>query len=887
MTLTLRDQVKKAQQQKEEEAQEANPYSNPVSPGALQTTNPDVQKMGGTPNQTQSALESAVTVETTTKDQPQAVSAVEQSQQVAAGSSTDLDEAKSQQEFAHDAATEKAAQWSENMKGFGSLGSRVEALIMDQVAGTGSDAMTAATFELDDKLIAEFAAPGAGNKAAIKDAMGAFQSAATQEEAFNALSSASQYFKDPSADLMNFIKQAYKNDPASQNEMVARSIADNVINPEELTVQQLVDTGMLTIDESGVINELGLTEDEVATMVGDDWNTLTPEDIQKRLGDFQKEELGKSEAIMEQLADPNLDNATRATLINEMKRLGQIGELQAEQMAEQSLRAAADAGKLVIDGQVKDVTELLSDESIKADVESYLMGGDDAEQWKENNSEFAAWIDREMGNLKGQSEELDTRLAEFEEIQQENERFRSENIADEAGGAAINDELMEALGFGGEGFASETLDPTSSEIYQELVNIDSSDTTNKAVKALNQLPESALEDLKGEFLTSAGGAKSLVNILAHPEHSKNLIRALEMEEKLEVADSPKDMIKAITGHGPDNVQAVMHNLRLNAALGDKASGDQLAILTNMFDADGNGKIDTDPQMLASNIKKTLYGVDAQGATKGASLAELVKGGMGDIGNAFSSADTNRYRGTDSVAHRALAGAAQDGIITPDELADVGSSMNPVVGLEFYKKMAKNPELMKGMGIDQNTMNNQLTNAAQRTIDEGTLPVKGRKLANYVKYSDTAAGMMGRKEERRQAVDSWKEAQKMLAAAETPQEKAVYQKLVNDLDKATRMVHVGSWSKKLDEAKRFQSRKYKPEELKAAMPFASSLIDKAFTKNADGSYTLPKLKGNDRAQDMVNFLLAAEAKGILPAHQWELNTSGLSSFKAPRISSGTL
>ena len=773
MADTLRDNVKKAQMQKEEEQREANPYQAAVSPAAVQTSNPDVAKMAGTPAQKDAALEQAATVETIQQEQPAGATAIEQSQQMAAAQSSELMEAKTAQQYQTDATAEKAKAWSETMKGFGSLGGRVESLIQAQMTGPADgQPVTGPAFEIDEGLVSSLAAPG--QEEAVTQALQSFQSAATPEEAFQVLADNSAAFSNPDS-AVEFIKQAYKNDPAAQSQMIAEAIANNVINADEMTMDALVQGGMLSIDESGNIAELGMSEAQVEEILGENWNQLTIAQIDEKLNEFQQESVGKADKIREQLADPTLDPAARAALVDELRRLGSTGELQAEQLAQQAVDIAQDTGKMVFNGKVEDIEDLLADERIQDEVKNFLAGGEGAEQWREDNPDFAAWIDREMADLKGRGDELDERMDQFSDIQESNEKLVDENLADEAGGKTLSEDVMSALGFSKEGFQAGAFDPTTSALYSALQDLESNETTGTAIEALNKLSPEQMEDLKGEFLTSPEGAESLVNILSNPKHSASLIKTLEINDKLDSAGSVEDVTEAVTGMSPADVQDTLRKLRLNALLGDKASSAQFNMMKELFGTDGNGNMNADPAKVAASVKAFLKN------SGGDSLESIVQGGdLGKLTSAFDSGKPRKYAGKQGELHSKLATYFDDGKISPSELSRLRNSFGSdrAGALATLQQFRNNPAMLKSLGISPKALSSQITEAARANLDEVVMknnPYNETLIADMMRTPSVAQTTFGIKAE----ADKFSEQLRTLrdrvdSKSITPEERALIQ-----------------------------------------------------------------------------------------------------------------
>ena len=857
MADTLREQIKKAQAEKDQAAQEANPYSVPLSPGALSTTNPDVAKMGGTPAQTQKALSDSATlmssVQSAQAQPPVQEQTTVQQAQAQGMPSQELQEAKTTQQYQADAATEKAKAWAESMSSFGSLGGRVESLIQQQIKGPGDAQTTAPTeFELDQEIVSSLALPG--QEEAITAAVQAFQAAATPELAFQALADASSSFQDPSSNMMTIMQMAYKNDPDAQKSMVANAIANNIMDPDELTIQQLVDGGMLGVDEDGTITELGMTEQDLIEVLGEDWASLTPAVIDLRLQLFQDEELGKRDAIMEQLSDPMLDAATREGLVDELRRLGQVGELQAEQLVEESRMLAADAGKVVFDGEVRDVAELLDDENIKSEVQAYLLGDEGSEEFRKNHPEFADWIDREFSSVQESAEEVSDRLDAFQDIQVSNETFRDENITSEAGGAALDEDVMTALGFG-EGLQAAKFDPSSSAIYQELVDVTDPETTGQVVNALNQLPTEMLAELKSEFLNTPAGAEELVTILSNPSQREALIRAASLEEKLDAAGTAEDAVRAVTGgQSISSIQDSMNKLRLNAALGDAASREQLRLLTTMFDTNGDKKVDSDPAQISAAVRAVL----------GDTSLESLMGKAGSLSSAFTAGQNTDYRGSDRDTYDTLSGyMANDGVVSPREMDGLISGIGPEASLELFARMREDPALASSLGVPAGVLTQKITDAAVQNADRIVGSSMTESLDRWAKNPEAAAAEMINAATFNGALDALDAIRQGLSAARTPEERAILQKKFDAAEKATERVYLNNWGEEYGASNVYSDMRFDGATINSLLARApADLRENGLQKNPDGTYTIRHIKRggyNPHAQGLLQYIIAADRK----------------------------
>jgi hypothetical protein len=611
-----------------------------------------------------------------------------------------------------------------------------------------------------------------------------------------------------------------------------------------------------------VIAELEMTESDLVSMLGENWSTLTPAAIDEKLQQFQEEELGKKDEIMEKLSDPTLDPNVRAALVEELKKMGSVGELQAEQVAEEARVMAGEAGKIVFNGEVTDVADLLQDEDIQEEVKGYLAGGEAAELWKENNPEFAEWLDREMADLKGQSDKLGDRLDEFTELQKEYEQEASDNLSDESGGAFLNSDVMEALGFG-DGFQASGFDSSSSHLYKALEDLGSSGITKQAIDALNLLEPEMIEELKGEFLSSPEGAQDLVNILKDKNLSKTLTKTLELGATIDGMTNVDSMVGAVTGQSSRAVQSTMSKLRLNSALGDTQSKNQLALLSSLFDPDGNGKMDSTPEVVAAAIKEM---------TGSGSLEDLVKGGgMSSIFDKMESANGSEYRGKDQETYRRLASYGADGNISPAELNSLAGTFegkNSEAGLAALVGMRNNPELMKSMGINPAALSKAVKDVADKRVRHlsGNI-IKGNGELTVGTDPGQVASAMNNTSTRNSYYDAEDAIKGAIAKASSPEEKAALQAQLNKVDKATSRIYINDWGQELAYSRAFENRGFKSlaqmQVLFKNVP--PDLLRKVAVKNPNGTWHVANLKNGrgggttTERQLFIQYAMAAEEK----------------------------
>ena len=413
---------------------------------------------------------------------------------------------------------------------------------------------------------------------------------------------------------------------------------------------------------------------------------------------------------------------------------------------------------------------------------------------------------------------------------------------------------MTALGFGG-GLQAAGFDASSSAIYRELADITDPQTTKSVVEALNGLPGEMLEELKAEFLTSPDGAEDLINVLSNPSQREALLRASSLTEKLDNAGSADDMVRAVTGQGVRGIQDSMNKLRLNAALGDTASGDKLKLLTQMFDTNGDGKVDTDPAAIATAVK-TLAG--------DTSLESLMKSAS-NLSSAFTAGDNTDYNGNDPETHRTFAGfMSNDGRVTPSELDSLRKQMaaEPDALIGVLSNMRGNESLASALGVSTEELNKQITEAANLKT-ERVMQGFNESLRGWEFNPDTAASAMANTATFDSALLKQQDLQKAIDEAQTPEERTALQAQMDRIEKATSRVYLNDWPSEMNASNVYSGKNFDVEVLDDLLKHApEDLKTHGLLKNPNGTYTIRHIKAggyNPHAQGLLQYLLAADRK----------------------------
>lgn len=641
------DRIKKQKEEaeKRKQAQINAGGSAPVTPGgvAAQGANEDQAKMAGLPSGSSAQMGDAPEAKVDETALGQA--AAQQQEQAAIVQDDTLQTELGEESFddqQRDAAQERAAAFSEKMQTFGSLGARVEGLVSGAFSGLtaeGAEKNLAKTegFELNESQLKNLVAPGV-NTEDLGAVLTEFTSLGREnpQMAYDYLAANQGLFANPSSGIMDTLESAYSKEPEVLHSTVANLVANDIIDPDKVNFDQLIKSGFVNVDENGTITELGVTKDELQEILGDNWGSLTPEEIGEEVENTREDALANKEKIEEQLADPNLPPQTRIALLDELKRMGAIGAMQYEAEAKEAQIEAADSGKVMIGGKVEDVATLLQDEEIKTDVVNFLSDPESPEnkEWAEANPEFAEWLGREMESLNLTKESLETNLDNFGTIQKENEDFVTTNLG---GGASLDSNIMNILGYGGQGFEAANYKASDDPVYNMLNNIPSGGARVAAANILNDINKNAPDQIAELKKLSP---EKLESLLTNPKKATEFLQMTKMKNEWKTIKNTGDTDQMIGmlfaggdgSRGLTDAAGVKKRIQ-DLYIRDKMSPNpetkrQLALMNSVFDKNGDGRVD-DPESVKNALSALL---DKEGG-----IESLVDGGLAGTISSFRNA----------------------------------------------------------------------------------------------------------------------------------------------------------------------------------------------------------------------------------------------------------
>ena len=580
-----------------------------VTPLAAQATgvNPDQAKMAGTPAQTNAASANILG----TSQDAVAQAATQQDALTAAPREDTLQQrlaTRSYEDATRNSAQERAAAFSEKMKNLGALGDRVQNLVFDQFKGLDTQDIPVSTFEVDQDQIANYAAEGVTPEQ-ITPVLNEFNTLIQGEDpqkAYDYLASNSDLFNDSNG-LIEMISQSYGADKTSQIDAVANLVAEGVLDPEEISLAKLIELNYLETDENGIFVDFGMTEAELVDILGEGWKQLTPATIGAAIEEKTEGMLTRKQDIEKQLSDPNLPSYMRQGLLEELKRMGSLGLIQAEQEASETVAELKDSGKVVIGGKVQDIEELLKDENVKQLAVNFLADpeSEEAKEWAENNPEFAEWLNKAQEELGLKADKLTEGLDDFQGIQDDNAEFVDENISAEREDVNVtfSKDVMEAFGFDTEGWQSGKFSDGDNVVYKMIAGLTSGPLVEDAINALNGLDSTQIESLKKwasnpdvepadlEKIITGGRLKEFTD-MAGVKSAWGKIKDSDSATSKEMIDVILDGVTDGPFQSASQLSTYLKKLYFKATLGgDAQSTNQYNSLKKYFDQDGDGELD--------------------------------------------------------------------------------------------------------------------------------------------------------------------------------------------------------------------------------------------------------------------------------------------------------
>jgi len=726
-------------------AADTSPYK-PITPlgGSIQGQGPDQAKMIGTPSDKlgrSNALAEAAAQGEAAANVPQDDSLLTRLQELSFEGTTSP-------------SAERAKTFTANLASFGSLGSRVEAKVLEAMSGT-TDAEGKYNLVTDAiKVVFDNMPAGVTDSAAFEAGMseipGLLKSGGVAAATAKIVSIVNTTFDadNKSAATIELLNGIFATDIPSLNTAIANGVAGNVINPDDLTLGLLLGYDSNGIEQSGASGivtfaDLGLNKETIEEFVGPDWYKKTPEDIEKIIETKRVAEMTNITKIRRMLADPNVGDNVKAGLRDELRAAGASGMLQAEEEAKSKMNAIEAASKIVVEGQVVDIKELLKNDKIRARVDEYLSKTPEEKlAWKDENEDplmtgLTDWLDAEAVGAANSAKEMDTLLEDLETTVHENKVKM-----DEAFGKGFSSpEALKLLGFDPDNISSSTVE--GNELYKAISTMESGQITEVA-NFFTSISSEAMFEL-GEM-----DPTKLQELMTNKPKRDKFRTVVALLSDSESFTYEKLQSEVFIGHPnlstPAGINSTIDDLELQFMLyGDAAVKAELDNMNSIFDANGDGNIDSAAE-IANNMKGMIGGdlSDISGLETLDSFTDSFTKVLNET-DEISQFEGNQYS---KDAYNALTAAlGDDGKISvaefdsfPSDNLDQGRA-----SLALLYKMKKHP----GKFGDKQLIEDRITTIKddQTKHHLNTLPAYGDKIKEIFENDDNSyGGDLGLREE---------------------------------------------------------------------------------------------------------------------------------------------
>ena len=481
------------------------------------------------------------------------------------------------------AATPEQQQFQERLGKLGSLGSRIQSLVDTQISdaaqGPASISISDAYLKSlpKDKQTAYTAAVGGLNTLlAAGDSAGITAYLADINTKFSPLKG--------DLDVLGTLQT----DVATA---VAQSIAKGVIDPDKINIGVLLNSGTMKPED------LGLSESELTKVLGTNWINMTPKQLGTAMNRYNAIQNGDINELHTQLDDPLTPPSAKEDIKDKLWELGYSGRVQRVSDSELLANQVEASGKITFNGEVRDINEFLTDDSLKATFGDYLRG-DEAYKAKfaKANPALAAWLDKNEEGMIKALEVVGTTDKALTETKAKNDALFKFETTD------MDPAIIEAL-FPGQKAGTFNAGELSSsnKLWTHLQDLKtaggaSAKEATQIVEALNLLsktnPEFMKEALAMADKDPASFQKLIMGLEQSPEEIATAARLNTPLKPLTKDTTNEEVIDWL--FGPDmsasRVQAQLETLRGQAAF-DKGAGEAYRKLAGIFDTNLDGKMD--------------------------------------------------------------------------------------------------------------------------------------------------------------------------------------------------------------------------------------------------------------------------------------------------------
>ena len=376
--------------------EEAPDPKSPLIAGSEGQT-PDQAKMAGTPAQKAGAAISA---------EEQEAKATE-STDAAADAKKDADPYRTKDYIdktreptpQDEQAREAAKTFTQDMKGMGAFGSRVQTIVEETLAGNikdnTSEIEVGEIIEVNEDKIRSWA-EGTTDGDALVEQLTKFKTdmeAGNTADAWVAMAESTDHFADIDS-AYEYLADAFGIDESTIKNNIVDSIASDVLDPEDMTISNLMSLNVLDMNEFGF--DVGTDEGlgRLESVLGKNWKKMTPGQIEGQMEATAQAEFSEVAGIRKQLQSGNLDPAQRQALAARLQQLASSSVMSAEATVEAEVLRHSTDDTIMFGDSAEELGEFLKDSNIKALVNNYYAAEErgEGDKWIEEHPGMGKWI---------------------------------------------------------------------------------------------------------------------------------------------------------------------------------------------------------------------------------------------------------------------------------------------------------------------------------------------------------------------------------------------------------------------------------------------------------------------------------------------------------------
>lgn len=474
-----------------------------------------------------------------------------------------------------------------------------------------------------------------------------------------------------------------------QDAQVSAQIAAAI--PDKVTVGDLSGDQIKSMGFSGaaaLANAVGVTKQQLQAM--------TVEQLGQQVQAIQQQKYSQSKELETKASDPALSEAERQQAVQDLRGLGAVGTQATEQDVDTLTKQVTNAPNITFNGQSMNINDALKDDFVKGTIQTYLTNPEAAATLKQNQPQFAQWIDQNQAALAQKVAGVSTKFSDFAAQQVKDSSINT------VGDTTVPDSVMKTL------YSDWGQFSTTPRTPKGVLTVLADTTVPKEYQA--QLM-SALDNLSS---VNPGLSAKLANMnykqlvdagFSSPNDLQDYV-AGERNRAVINSAPPGSLYSSLF---PDMKQSDLQSLVTQVATQKKLGeikNSEVPAIVKMLDADGDGKLD-DPKSVQAALQKGL------GTSKNATVHNMQISGLANPSQTLSDF-TGKINAKDGIYNK-IASFATDGKLDDK---DLGQLVKQGISVDDLYKIKDNTSFLTNKPV----FTAAVTAAVNRDLNAGVGPL---------------------------------------------------------------------------------------------------------------------------------------------------------------------